>query len=96
LRHFLRHYKLPLLIGNVQMLRMLPLAVAISLQVPDFNKNHHIGLIEGLASLLLAFFYFLCWSTAVVKQRLDAMDMLLEEAMRLKAIAELQMQVPAN
>jgi hypothetical protein len=88
--------KLPLLIGNVQMLGVLPLAVAIFLQIRDFNKSHHIGLVEGLASLLLAFFYFLCWSTAVVKQRLDAMDMLLEEAMRLKANAELQVQLPTN
>jgi hypothetical protein len=87
--------KLPLLIGNVQMLGVLPLVVAIFLQVRDFHKNHHIGLIEGLASLVLAFFYFLCWSMAVVKQRLDAMDMLLEEAMRLKTIAELKMQLPA-
>lgn len=78
--------KLPLLIGASQSFGFLPLAGAIYLQAHEFSKVGRLGWLEGLSIFLLALLYYAGFTATVVKQRLDAMDMYLEEAVRLRII----------
>jgi hypothetical protein len=87
LRRTRMEQKLPLLVGAAQTFGLLPLAGVIYLQVHEYMKVGHMGMLEGFSVALLAVLYFAGFLATKVKQRLDVIDMYLEEAVRLRLAA---------
>ena len=71
----------PLMFGNIQNLGLLPVLVAVYLQVREVTAGRHIGLAEFVVAAAIAGLYFASWLTSLVKGRLDSMDALLQEAL---------------
>ena len=76
--------RLPLLFGNTLTLGVIPVFVAIYLQAQQYVQGKPLGLVDALAGLVLSLLYALSWMSAMMKSRLEAMDMYLREAIALK------------
>ncbi|MDQ0011548.1 hypothetical protein J2T07_003762 [Luteibacter jiangsuensis] len=73
--------KLPLVAGNIPTLGILPVVVAIYLQAREYAASRHLSWIDFLAGLAIALIYVLTWMVALMKSRLEAMDMYLRIAL---------------
>jgi hypothetical protein len=79
--------KMPLLLGNFATLGVIPVVVGIYLQAREYIAGRHIGFLEAIVAFVLLMTYFLAWTTAITKARLDGMDMYLQEAVTRQAEA---------
>jgi hypothetical protein len=73
--------KLPLVAGNIPTLGLLPVVVAIYLQAREYAASRHLSWIDFLAGLAIALIYVSTWMVALMKSRLEAMDMYLRIAL---------------
>ncbi|KAF1007847.1 MAG: hypothetical protein GAK28_01323 [Luteibacter sp.] len=76
--------KAPFLYGSAQLLGILPFTLAVAYQVKVTLANRNIGIIDGVIVFVIFTLYVASWTSVVTKFKLDAMDMLLQEAVRLQ------------
>ncbi len=76
--------KLPLLAGGVTTLGLIPVILALYLQAKEFVAGRHLTWLDFIAGLLLLLMYGLSWLSALMKSRLEAMDMYLQDALTMK------------
>lgn len=79
--------KAPFLYGSSQLLGVLPFTLAVAYQVKVTIANWHIGIADGVIVFIVFMLYVASWTSVVTKFKLDAMDMLLQEAVRLQTEA---------
>ncbi|KAG9573197.1 hypothetical protein KCV01_g18756, partial [Aureobasidium melanogenum] len=76
--------KFPVLIGGFQPLGILALASALYFLAREWTNGHRFGFLEMAAGYILFLAYLLAWIAASTKMRMDAMDMYLQEAVRIQ------------
>ncbi|GAA0910752.1 hypothetical protein GCM10009552_23190 [Rothia nasimurium] len=80
--------RLPLLFGSTATLGIIPVFIAVYLQAEQYMQGKPLGLVDTLAGLVLALLYALNWMSAMMRSRVEAMDMYLHEAIALKQKTE--------
>ena len=76
--------KLPLIAGSIPTLGLIPVAVALYFQVREFASGRYPGWLDFAAGFVIVLLYFLSWVSALMKSRLDAMEMYLQMALDAK------------
>lgn len=76
--------KFPVLIGGFQPLGIIALASALYFLAREWTNGHRFGLLEMAAGFILFLAYVLAWVAASTKMRVEAMDMYLQEAVRIQ------------
>lgn len=72
--------KMPLVLGSIDKLGVVPVVIAIYFQAREYLAGRHIGIAEGVFAFVAAGMYIFSWIAALTKSRLDLMDMYLQEA----------------
>lgn len=73
--------RMPLVFGSIQSLGLLPVLIAVYLQVHEITAGRHLGLAEVVVGSAIAGLYYGAWSTSLLKVRLDSMDAFLQAAL---------------
>lgn len=76
--------KLPLIAGSIPTLGLVPVAVALYFQIREFAAGRHPGALDFAAGFIIVLLYFISWISALMKSRLEAMDMYLQLALDAK------------
>ncbi len=76
--------KLPLIAGSIPSLGLVPVVVAIYFQVREYAAGRHLGWVDFVAGFLIAVLYIVTWGAALMKSRMEAMDMYLQTALEMK------------
>jgi len=76
--------KLPLVAGSIPTLGLVPVVVAIYFQVREYAAGRHLGWVDFVAGFLVAVLYVVTWGAALMKSRMEAMDMYLQTALDMK------------
>lgn len=76
--------KLPLIAGGIPTLGLVPVAVALYFQLREFAAGRHPGIMDFAAGFIILVLYFISWISALMKSRLEAMDMYLQLALDAK------------
>jgi hypothetical protein len=76
--------KLPLIAGSIPTLGLVPVVVAVYFQVREYAAGRHLGWVDLVAGFLVAVLYLMTWGAALMKSRMDAMDMYLQIALGMK------------
>jgi hypothetical protein len=73
---------MPGVFGPIGSFGILPLTIAVGAQIHEYMTKGTLGTLTTLATLFLLWFAFIAWSTQLSKFRIDAMSLLLDEAIR--------------
>lgn len=76
--------KLPLLAGSIPTLGLVPVVIAVYFQLREYAAGRHLGWVDFVAGFLVAVLYFTAWGAALMKSRIEAMDMYLQMALDMK------------
>jgi len=76
--------KLPLIAGSIPTLGVAPVVIAIYFQIREYAAGRHLGWVDFVAGFLVAVLYVVTWGAALMKSRMEAMDMYLQIALDMK------------
>ena len=76
--------KLPLIAGSIPTLGLVPVVIAVYFQVREYAAGRHLGWVDLVAGFLVAVLYLMTWGSALMKSRMEAMDMYLQIALGMK------------
>ena len=76
--------KLPLIAGSIPTLGLVPVAVALYFQIRELAAGRHPGIVDFVAGFIIVLLYFISWVSALMKSRLEGMEMYLQTALEAK------------
>jgi hypothetical protein len=76
--------KLPLIAGSIPTLGLLPVVIAVYFQIREYAAGRHLSWVDFVAGFIVAILYVTAWGAALMKARVEAMDMYLQIALDMK------------
>lgn len=76
--------KLPLIAGSIPTLGLVPVVIAVYFQIREYAAGRHLSWVDFVAGFFVAILYLIVWGAALMRSRVEAMDMYLHMALDMK------------
>ena len=88
--------KIPLIAGNIPTLGLVPVAIAIYLQMREYAAGRQPSWIDLFAGIIIAMLYMTAWLAALTKARIETLDMYLQRALERKTSGLTASRIPGS